>query len=60
MTPAPGRALLEHLFGALRDRGVPGIHLGVSPTNSRAIGFYRRMGFTPVDPADAGLLARRL
>jgi len=55
-----GRALLEHLFGALRDRGVPGIHLGVSPANTRALGFYRRMGFTPVDPEDPGLLARRL
>jgi len=55
-----GRALLEHLFGALRDRGVPGVHLGVSPQNTRALGFYRRMGFTPVDPEDAGLLARQL
>ena len=38
------------LFAALRDRGVSGVHLGVGPTNTRAIGFYRHLGFRAADP----------
>lgn len=52
-----GRELLEHFFGALRDRGVPGVHLGVDPENVRALGFYRRLGF---EPLGAGLLGLTL
>jgi GNAT superfamily N-acetyltransferase len=40
-----GRALMETLFAALADVGAPGVHLGVSATNTRAVGFYRRLGF---------------
>ncbi|KZM33448.1 GNAT family N-acetyltransferase [Oerskovia enterophila] len=40
-----GRRLLETLFDALRERGVPGVHLGVSETNASAIGFYEHLGF---------------
>lgn len=38
-----GRRLLETLFDALRSAGSPGVHLGVSLANERAIGFYRRL-----------------
>ncbi len=41
-----GRRLLETLFAALAAAGPPGVHLGVAAANERAIGFYRRMGFT--------------
>ncbi|GII97820.1 acetyltransferase (GNAT) family protein [Sediminihabitans luteus] len=46
-----GRRLLETLFGALRERGVPGVHLGVSATNLRAIGFYEHLGFARLEPS---------
>src|SRR5690606_24125337 len=40
-----GRRLLERLFEQLAVAGSPGVHLGVSTANTRAIGFYRAMGF---------------
>lgn len=49
-----GRRLLEHLLGALRERGVPGVMLGVDPQNTRARAFYRHLGFTPIPPVPAG------
>ena len=52
-----GRLLIERLVAQLRQRGVAGVHLGVSATNEPAIGFYRHMGFEPeaVEP-DGGLI----
>lgn len=41
-----GRRLIEHLVAALRADGSPGVHLGVDARNTRAIGFYRAVGFT--------------
>jgi ribosomal protein S18 acetylase RimI-like enzyme len=41
-----GRRLLETLFEALRERGVPGVHLGASDKNERAISFYEHLGMT--------------
>jgi ribosomal protein S18 acetylase RimI-like enzyme len=43
-----GRRLIETELDALRQAGVKGVHLGVSPTNERAKGFYRALGFTDV------------
>ncbi len=40
-----GRRLMETLLTALRERGVPGVHLGVGLSNVRAQGFYERLGF---------------
>jgi ribosomal protein S18 acetylase RimI-like enzyme len=40
-----GRRMLEQIMDTLRGRGSPGVHLGVSPRNTRAIGFYQRLGF---------------
>jgi ribosomal protein S18 acetylase RimI-like enzyme len=52
LPPAQGRGfgklLLNTLFAALRDAGSPGIFLGVPPANTRAIGFYHRMGFREI------------
>ena len=41
-----GRALMDGLLARLRDAGSPGIHLGVADSNTNAIGFYERLGFT--------------
>lgn len=56
-----GRRLLETLFDALAAAGSPGVHLGVARRNERAIGFYRRMGFTELRREHGGLtMGRRL
>lgn len=48
-----GRLLMRTLLAELRERGVPGVHLGVSPSNTNAQAFYQRLGFEPL-PSDAG------
>jgi len=51
-----GRALIERLTRALRERGVPGLHLSMDPANVQARAFYDRIGFrelpssTPAEP----------
>jgi ribosomal protein S18 acetylase RimI-like enzyme len=40
-----GRRMLEQLMDKLRARGSPGAHLGLSERNTRAFGFYQRLGF---------------
>lgn len=56
-----GRALVRTLLSALRDRGVPGVHLGVSPENFAARAFYTRLGFRPLPagPADGSVVGIR-
>lgn len=39
-----GRRLMDRQFAALREAGVPGVHLGVGERNTRAEGFYRHLG----------------
>jgi ribosomal protein S18 acetylase RimI-like enzyme len=41
-----GRELIRTMLTALRERGIPAVHLGVSATNVSASAFYRRLGFT--------------
>lgn len=43
-----GRRLIEAELAALKAHGVRGVHLGVSPTNAPAIGFYSHVGFTDI------------
>jgi len=50
-----GRALMERLFTALRDAGVPGVHLGVGGRNTRAQGFYQHLGFRELERANGGI-----
>ena len=40
-----GRRMMEQLMSALAQCGSPGAHLGVGALNTRAIGFYQRLGF---------------
>jgi ribosomal protein S18 acetylase RimI-like enzyme len=59
-----GRRMMTTLLHALVERGVHGVHLGVSPRNERAHGFYRALGFEDLPPAtpdeDVVLMGRRL
>ena len=43
-----GRALMRRLLGQLRERGIPGVQLGVGPENHAAQAFYARLGFRPL------------
>lgn len=49
-----GRALMETFLAAAAAAGAPGVHLGLDPGNTRARGFYERLGFTEVAVPDAG------
>ena len=53
-----GRRLMDTLRAALAGRGVPGVHLGMDPANTRARAFYDRYGFQelPSHSPDAPLL----
>lgn len=56
-----GGQLMQRLFAALRERGVPAVHLGVSAVNETAIAFYRRQGFETLQPMPWGQwMGRRL
>ena len=41
-----GTRLMHTLLDALRERGSPAVYLGMSSTNTRAEGFYKKLGFT--------------
>ncbi len=47
-----GRRLMEQILETLGTAGVPGVHLGVDPANTNAIGFYTHMGFEAVANSD--------
>jgi ribosomal protein S18 acetylase RimI-like enzyme len=49
-----GRRMLEQIMDTLRRRGSPGAHLGVSSRNTRAVGFYERLGFRELIRVDSG------
>jgi ribosomal protein S18 acetylase RimI-like enzyme len=48
-----GRQLMYALMRALREQGSVGVHLFVWPANQRAVGFYRRLGFTEISAEGA-------
>lgn len=50
-----GARLLGVFIDSLRSAAVPGVHLGVSAHNPRAIAFYRRQGFVTLRDAGWGL-----
>jgi ribosomal protein S18 acetylase RimI-like enzyme len=53
-----GRRMMRTLLDALAARGATGVHLGVSPVNDRAQGFYRALGFEPIaaEPGHPGVV----
>ena len=42
------KKMMEKLFSYIQSKKVCAVHLGVSRQNSRAVRFYRKMGFTAV------------
>ncbi len=51
---------MDALLAALVAQGSPGVHLGVNPANTKAVGFYLRLGFVEVGSGGAVMMARRL
>ena len=49
-----GRRLMETFLDAVAAAGASGVHLGVSPVNTRAQAFYRRLGFGQIDVPGTG------
>lgn len=47
-----GRRMMDRLLAELSAAGSVGVHLGVGRANSRAVGFYRHLGFTELDADD--------
>jgi ribosomal protein S18 acetylase RimI-like enzyme len=55
-----GRVLMNKLFDELAQKGVSGLHLGVSSSNAGAIAFYKKMDFSVLEEHDWGLtMAKR-
>jgi len=52
---------MRMLLESLRERGIPGVHLGVGLNNLGARAFYSRLGFEPMesDPQNLALLGIR-
>ncbi len=44
-----GRRAMMTVLKRLAHAGCPGVHLGVAPTNARALAFYQKLGFTVFD-----------
>jgi GNAT superfamily N-acetyltransferase len=57
-----GRRLIETLVANLRERGIPGLHLGLDAANTAARAFYDRLGFVelPSSTAEVPVLGMRL
>jgi len=53
-----GRALMETFYAAVARAGAAGVHVTVVAANVAAIGFYRRLGFRPLEAADPGVRSR--
>jgi GNAT superfamily N-acetyltransferase len=48
-----GRALMETFLGALRNKGVPAVHLSMLTANTPARTFYDHLGFHEIEVPDA-------
>lgn len=51
-----GPRMIETFLDKLREKRVPGIHLGVSKGNKRAFAFYPKLGFTPVTESETSIV----
>lgn len=49
-----GRRMVGQLLASLRARRSPGVHLGMSALNTRAYGFYQRLGFRELTRTGGG------
>jgi ribosomal protein S18 acetylase RimI-like enzyme len=60
-----GRALMETFYAAAARAGAAGVHVAVTTANTRALGFYDRLGFRRLEITEPGdttvtVLGRRL
>lgn len=55
-----GGRLIDTLLARLAARGSTGVFLGVNAANTRAIGFYRHLGFQPIIGEGNPWLGRRI
>jgi ribosomal protein S18 acetylase RimI-like enzyme len=60
-----GRALMETFYAAAARAGAAGVHVTVATANTRALGFYDRLGFRRLEITEPGettvtVLGRRL
>ena len=55
-----GRQMMGILIRALQGQGSVGVHFFVMPTNQRAVGFYRHLGFTVISAGEPILFAMDL
>ncbi|MDK4701960.1 GNAT family N-acetyltransferase [Rhizobium sp. CNPSo 4062] len=55
-----GRLMIKTMLNELSRHGVPAVHLGVSPANERAKGFYRHLGFEELSHGDHLAFVMRL
>jgi ribosomal protein S18 acetylase RimI-like enzyme len=51
-----GKRLMHTLFAALRQKNVPGVHLGVGGRNLNGIAFYQHIGFTCLETHAWGMV----
>lgn len=49
-----GRRMMEDVMDRLRRKGSPGAHLGVFQANTRAMGFYKALGFSELVRVGSG------
>jgi ribosomal protein S18 acetylase RimI-like enzyme len=55
-----GRLLMDNLFNELARKGVSGLHLGVGSSNSGAVAFYKKMGFSVLEEHEWGFTMGKL
>jgi GNAT superfamily N-acetyltransferase len=54
-----GRVMMQAVLDALGHRGVAGVHLDVSPSNTNAIDFHRHLGFAEVERSESSVYMGR-
>jgi ribosomal protein S18 acetylase RimI-like enzyme len=46
--------MMETFYAAAAQAGASGVHVTVTTANTRALGFYHRLGFRRLEVADPG------
>ena len=47
-----GTLFVQEMLGTLRNKGCPGVHLGMHPENTKALEFYQKLGFQVLEQVD--------
>ncbi|WP_299346965.1 GNAT family N-acetyltransferase [uncultured Maritalea sp.] len=55
-----GRKLMTAALETLKTAGAPSVHLGVALQNTKAIGFYKALGFKEIEQSGALILGKDL